>query len=111
MVHKPVLAPPITLQIPFEELSKWKVSKAKMPEMYPAHRAQDMLPQALPFCKEEVARMEATLALHEACQKHAVSHQQVAFALHPASLFTLEAIKKPNGVQAHSHGALVQSQG
>ena len=55
--------------------------------------------------------MEATLALHEACQKHAVSHQQVAFALHPASLFTLEAIKKPNGVQAHSHGALVQSQG
>jgi len=65
----------------------------------------------LPFCKEEVARMEATLALHEACQKHAVSHQQVAFALHPASLFTLEAIKKPNGVQAHSHGALVQSQG
>ena len=106
MVHKPVLAPPITLQIPFEELSKWKVSKAKMPEMYPAHRTQDMLPQALPFCKEEVARMEATLALHEACQKHAVSPQQVAFALHPASLFTLEAIKKPKGLKLIPMGNL-----
>lgn len=111
MVHRPILAPELKVEVPFEELPKWKISKAKMPEMYPGNQAKNVLPQAVLFCKEEFAKMQATLALHEAMKVNQVSHSQVAFAKNPAGLFTLEAIKKAKGLKLIPMGNLVKPKG
>ena len=111
MVHKAILAPELKVEVPFEELSKWKISKAKMPEMFSANKAKSLLPQAVLFCKEEFAKMQATLALREAMKANQVSHSQVAFAKNPPGLFTLEAIKRAKGLKLIPMGNLVKPKG
>lgn len=40
MVHRPVLAALVTIHVPFKDLLKWKLAKAKMPELLPATTAK-----------------------------------------------------------------------
>ena len=98
MVHRPILAPELKVEVPFEELPQWKISKAKMPEMYPANQAKNVLPQAVLFCKEEFAKMQATLALHEAMKGNQVSYSQVAFAKNPAVCLLWRPSRKAKGL-------------
>ena len=111
VVHKPILAPELKAEVPFEELSKRKISKAKMSQMPPANQAKSILPQAVLFCKEEFAKMQATLALHADMKANQVSHSQVAFAKNPPGLFTLEAIKIAKGLKLIAMGTLAKPKG
>eukprot|EP00435_Cladocopium_sp_Y103_P012121 s4693_g3.t1 len=99
MVHKPVLAALVTIHVPFKELFKWKVSKARMPELLPGSTVKDLLPQQVPMAKEDLARIQANLALHEAAEKYQVGHSQVAFAQHPSGIWTLDTIKKAKSLK------------
>ena len=79
--------------------------------MPPANQAKSILPQAVLFCKEEFAKMQATLALHADTKANQVSHSQVAFAKNPPGLFTLEAIKIAKGLKLIAMGTLAKPKG
>ena len=108
MLHKPVLGALVTIQVPFKDLGKWKVSKAKMPELLPGIAAKDLLPQQVQMAKEELSKLQASLALHEVAEKYQVSHNQVAFSLHPSGIWALDAIKKAKALKLVPLGYLTK---
>ena len=103
MVHKPPLGDEVRLDVPFADLGKWKVTRLKI---CPATTAQQLIPQSVPLAKEEQKRLQATLALYEAHEKHPVSHLQVGFAIHPMGVYTLQALKKPKALKLVPMGSL-----
>ena len=96
MVHKPPLEQEIQVDVPFADLGKWKVTRCHMAKVCPAPTVEPLLPQNVPYCQEERLRLQATLALHEAHDKHQVNHLQVAFVTSPTGLYTLQPLKKAN---------------
>ena len=111
MVHRPHLGPLLSIDVPFDDLPKWKVSKAKMPQICPAETAAALLPHKVPMAKEELSKLQATMALHEACEKHQVDHNQIAFAQNPMGLWTLQAIKKAKQLKLVPLGSLAKLKG
>ena len=111
MVHRPHLGPLLSIDVPFDDLPKWKVSKAKMPQICPAETAAALLPHKVPMAKEELSKLQATMALHEACEKHQVDHHQIAFAQNPMGLWTLQAIKKAKQLKLVPLGSLAKLKG
>ena len=111
MVHRPHLGPLLSIDVPFDDLPKWKVSKAKMPQICPAETAAALLPHKVPMAKEELSKLQATMALHEACEKHQVDHHQIAFAQNPMGLWTLQAIKKAKQSKSGPLGSLAKLKG
>ena len=65
-----------------------------MPAMCCQELAAKSLPQAHPLAKEDHAKVQVSMALHEVTLANPVSEKEVGFVLHPAGLVAKEAIKK-----------------
>ena len=106
MVHKPPLEQETQVDVPFADLGKWKVTRCHMAKVCPAPTVEPLLPQNVPYCQEERLRLQATLALHEAHDKH-----QVNLCDQPHRLVHIAAFEKGQGAEAGSHWQCFQSQG
>ena len=106
-VHHPVGLPIVTLQVPLNEFSKWKVTKMLMPVTCPAIMAAKLHPQQVASVTDDFAKIKASMALHELFGQHAAN--QVTFALHPQGLYTNQAIKKSKGLKLVPLGTLTKA--
>lgn len=94
MVHHGILETPLQIEVAFEDGKKWKVTKAKMPVLCGAAYTKNALPQAHPMVLVEWQRLQLSQALHKAHQTCALSEKQIAFAINPSGLYTLQPFKK-----------------
>lgn len=93
-VHSPILGQKETVKVPLDQLYKWKATRAMMPHEFQANFVQSLMYQHSDSAKEELAKLEVTMALHSAIAAHSVSEAHVCFALHPQGIFAIQETKK-----------------
>ena len=94
MEHRPLLQDKEVLQVPLGQLSKWRVSKAQMPQLCPQDLAAAIIGHACQPIEEEWTKANLTWQLHHAYEQHAVDVFKVGFGIHPQELLTLQHVKK-----------------
>lgn len=92
-VHSPILGQKEKVKVPLDQLYKWKATRAMMPHEFQASFAQSLMYQQSDSAKEELAKLQVTMALHHAMAAHPVSETHVCFALHPQGLFAIQETK------------------
>ena len=88
MVHKPILAPEVTIKVPHADLKLWKATKSKMPKMCDSKYVEVALPQKHHMILMEFQKVKVAMALHKAMEANQVTADQVAFTMNPALLYS-----------------------
>eukprot|EP00438_Fugacium_kawagutii_P017151 Skav211194 [mRNA] locus=scaffold2111:13398:15097:+ [translate_table: standard] len=98
-VHAPILGPKQIAKVPMDQLYKWKATRAMMPHQFKPSFVENLMYQRSDTAKEELAKLQVTMALHHAMEAHPVSEAQVCFSLHPQGLWAIQEIKKAKALK------------
>ena len=87
MTHQGILQPVETIDVPFQDLKKWKVSKHGMPELCPKDVAKVYLYHNFGPFQEEIEKAKLYLALAQLGQQHVPTEDLLAFSIAPQHLY------------------------
>jgi len=65
MVHKPILAPEVTIKVPHADLKLWKATKSKMPKMCDSKYVEVALPQKHHMILMEFQKVKVAMAYRQ----------------------------------------------
>ena len=139
MTYKPAFGEAQIVQVGFDDFKKWKVSRGEMTVVCDAAQVSKLLAQHATVVNEEKMKIEVAQALFQFCTEHAtwlqisrfacnhsrkldfcavleapvackeVTANDVAFALHPAAVFTLKKVTKKNALKLLPYGIVSKS--
>ncbi|CAK9060487.1 Uncharacterized protein SCF082_LOCUS31857 [Durusdinium trenchii] len=108
MTYKPAFGEAQIVQVGFD-FKKWKVSRGEMTVVCDAAQVSKLLAQHATVVNEEKMKIEVAQALFQFCTEHEVTANDVAFALHPAAVFTLKKVTKKNALKLLPYGIVSKS--
>lgn len=109
MTHQGILQPVETVDVPFQDLKKWKVSKHGMPELCPKDVAKVYLYHNFGPFQEEIEKAKLYLALAQLGQQHAPTDDLLAFSIAPQHLYARKDISKKGQLKLIPLGNLAKA--
>ena len=94
MTHRPILSPECIVQVPLDQLKRWRLSKKDMPVLASPEIMGKGLPLANLQVVEDFQKAQITMALRQAFQSHSVGETQVACSANPQGVWAIQPIKK-----------------
>lgn len=109
LTHRGILQPVETIDVPFQDLKKWKVSKHGMPELCPQDVAKVYLYHNFRPFQEEIEKAKLYLALAQVGQQHAPTGDMLAFSLAPQHVYARKDISKKGQLKLIPFGNLAKA--
>ena len=109
MTHQGILQPVETIDVPFKDLKKWKVSKAGMPQLCPNDVAKIHLYHNYGPIVEEIEKAKLYLALAHLAEQHAPNEDLLAFSLAPQHVYAKKDITRKGQLKLIPFGNIAKA--
>ncbi len=109
MTHQGILQPVETVDVPFQDLKKWKVSKVGMPQLCPNEVAKIHLYHNYGPFVEEIEKAKLYLALAQLAEQHAPNEDLLAFSLAPQHVYAKKDISRKGQLKLSPFGNIAKA--
>ena len=109
MTHHGTLRPVETIDVPFKDLKKWKVSKAGMPQLCPNDVVKIHLYHNYGPIVEEIEKAKLYLALAHLAEQHAPNEDLLAFSLAPQHVYAKKDITRKGQLKLIPFGNIAKA--